>query len=452
MAAVGLEWRPWLRERRDSVTQRLLVRLPGEETLSPCLLEDLDTRQADGSLLWLDVRTREAEELEELGLRFGFDPAAIEDVIDVEQLPKQESYADHLFVVFHALITVDDRIDTHEVDCFVRPDLLVTVHSKPVVGLEWLWDSVQNHPHLSEHGAPEIFGQLSEVIGRRYLEVLDELERRVDDLADLALEADQQVLAEIQLLRREEATIRRVLRPQRMVIAVLRASPPPYLNAQSVASLGDAYDVHNLVVESLATSRQLLTDTLDTYRGASAERQASATTLLTVYAAIVLPLSLITSWYGMNMNNLPASDRTWGWPVVTAVMALVAIGSWLLFIRAGIVGRPGLRLRSQRLLARSLTAAAKAPVQPFTMLWQPMSRVVLDRTPGTLRNGRSTERLTVDSKAADSKAADSKAADSKAADSKAAGAEASGTEGETVAVGDDGETEEELGRSGSGNG
>ena len=351
------------------MTYRLLARGPGEANLSPCDLDDFDAQELAGSLLWLDVQTRDPVEMDQLGHRFGFDPAAIEDVIDVEQLPKYESYADHLFVVLHALISANDRVDTHEIDCFVRANLLVTVRSQHVVGLEWLWDAVQSYPHLVEHGAAEIFAQLSEVIGRRYLEILDEFERRVDELSDPALDADQRVLAEIQLLRREEATIRRALRPQRTVIAALRASPPPVLNVESVSILSDAYDVHNLVVESLVSSRGLLSDTLDTYRGASAERQASATKVLTVYAAIVLPLSLITSWYGMNVDDLPASRERWGWPIVTAVMAVVAIVNWIWFIRIGLVRRP--RLQTQRRLVRGFAVAARAPVRPFTMLWRP---------------------------------------------------------------------------------
>lgn len=354
------------------MSSRLLARGPDEPRLRPRHIDELDSHRKAGSLLWLDVETRDPDVVDELGQRFGFDPAAIEDVLDVEQLPKFDTYPGHLFVVLHSLVTAGDRIDTHEIDCFVGPDLLVTVREQPLVGVDWLWDAVQNYPHLAEHGPDELFAQLAEVVGRRYLEVIAQFELRVDALGDRALDADSQVLGEIQLLRREEVTIRKVLNPQRTVLAALRSNPVPRLTSDSKAILTDAYDVHNVVVESLATARSLLTDTLDTYRGASAERQASATTVLTVYAAIVLPLSLITSWYGMNMNNLPAADQSWGWPVVTGAMVAVVVISWVLFVRAGIVRRP--RLRDDLDLRSSLLTAAKAPVQPFTMLWRPSRR------------------------------------------------------------------------------
>lgn len=363
------------------MSYRLLVRRPEDTKLTPGEVTELDDYEQEGLLRWLDVETRDPAEMDELGARFGFDPAAIEDVIDVEQLPKYEFYDDHLFVVLHALISAGDRIDTHEVDCFVGENLFVTVRSEPVVGIEWLWDAVQTYPQLGAYGASELFAQLAEVVGRRYLEVLDEFELRVDELSDRALDADPDVLAEIQLLRREEATIRKVLRPQRVVIASLRSNPSASLGAEARSILTDAYDVHNLVVESLALSRGLLTDTLDTYRGASAERQAAATTVLTVYAAIVLPLSLITSWYGMNMTNLPGAGWRWGWPVVTVGMVGVAVVSWLLFVRVGMVRRP--RLGQASPIVRSLASAARAPVRPVTMLWRPSQKPRSSDKPST---------------------------------------------------------------------
>ena len=347
------------------MSHRLLARRPGQAGLVPCELADLDERADGGSLLWLDVQFTDESELDELGARFGFSPAAIEDVLDVEQLPKFDDYGDHVFVVLHALIAADDRVDTLEVDCFIGSNLLVTVHDRPVVGLDWLWDAVQRHPHLAEDGADELFAQLAEVIGRRYLELLDVFEARVDTLTEPALDAEQRVLTEIAALRRDEVTIRRALRPQRAMLGAIRSNPPAVFDGRSTELLSDALDVHNLVVGSLTTTRALMTDTLDTYRGASAERQAAAATLLTVYAAIVLPLSLITSWYGMNMS-LPGAGRPWGWWVVTFAMLMVAVVSWVWFVRLGII-----RVRRERGSAvSSLTTVAMAPVRPFTMLWR----------------------------------------------------------------------------------
>ncbi len=365
--------------------QRLLARPTPDAPLCPIDPDQLDKHLDAGLLVWLDVTTEDTTELDALGQRFGFDPAAIEDIVDIEQLPKADHYDDYLFVVLHALATEnrtpggkadqvsvkasrsrEDRVDTREVDCFVRPQLFVTVRASHVTGIDWLWDAVQNYAHLTEHGADDLFAQLTEVIGRRYLEIIDHMEARIDELTEDAIDAEPQVLAEIQTLRREDATIRKVLRPQRTMISNLRHYSHPVIGDSAKRILLDSFDVHNQVVESLASARGLLTDTLDTYRGAAAERHANAATLLTVYSAILLPLTLITGWYGMNVNGLPAADRTKGWQWVTALMLAIAVVSWFWFVRVGLVRIP--KLNRGRSISRGLASAAKAPVRPFTML------------------------------------------------------------------------------------
>lgn len=317
-----------------------------------------------GERVWVDRIIDDDELLVDLATTYDLAPAAIEDVLDVEQLPKFETSGTHLFVVLHSLTHDGDRVDTAEVDCFIDDDFLLTLRREEIVGLEWLWNEVGRNEHLADGGPAEVFGHLCEAIGRRYLAVADELERRVDALGDAALIAGAHVLGEIQLLRREEATVRTMLTPQLRMLDQLSRLSSSHLNDHAHRQLVDAYDAHNQVAASLAMSRQLLSDTLDTYRGAVAEGQGRATNLLTVYAAIVLPMTLIAGWYGMNTANLPAATRPWGWMVVTAVMALVGVVSWLYFARLGLVGRP----RLTKPIGKGLAAAARAPMIPVTML------------------------------------------------------------------------------------
>ncbi len=352
------------------MTARLLVRdglgEPMRES-SPDLAED---HISNKEMVWLDVVTTSASELDQLGERFRFDSAAIEDILDIEQLPKFNEYDEHLFVVLHALTDEGDRVDTLEVDCFITPQMFVTVSAQPVRGLDWLWRAVQSHSHIAENGPDELFGQLAEVIGRRYLEVIAEFENRIDEIAEEALDADPDVLGDIQVLRREETTVRKVLRPQRLMLANLRRGTIPILGPSSLSILGDAFDVHNQVVESLATARGLLTDALDTYRGAAADRQAAATTLLAVYSAILLPLTLITGWFGMNMQ-LPGGEGRWSWAFVLGCMMLITLMSFVAFVRAGFIRGPDF---GDSTVLRGLASAAKAPVKPFTMLRNPSRR------------------------------------------------------------------------------
>lgn len=363
------------------VSIRLLSRENASDPLHRYPASELDALRAAGELLWLDVTSDDPDLVERIGSEFGFDPAAIEDIIDVEQMPKFDDYGDHLFVVLHGLSFEGDRVDTQEVDCFVAKNVFVTVHAEHVVGLDWLWDAVQQQDHLHADSADELFGHFAEVTGRRYFDVANVIEERIDALADAALDADSSVLEEIHMLRREEATVRRMLRPQLMVINDLHHRNRRVIGPAGLSLLSDAYDVHRQVVDSLLSARGLLADTLDTYRGSTAEMHARATTVLAMYSAVLLPLTVISGFYGMNVM-LPGAERHGAWWIIMGAMMLIAVGSVIAFIRAGMLRLP--RDRSDRLTA-GLANVAKMPVKPFAIITRGRTR-----SPGASRTSGSS--------------------------------------------------------------
>ncbi|MEE9417451.1 MAG: magnesium transporter CorA family protein [Acidimicrobiales bacterium] len=335
--------------------------------------EEVDPGQLDEVLessvwVWLDITDHTPDHLETLAETFEFDNMVLEDVNDIELLPKFEDHGDHLYCVFHSLTTVDENIDTAEVDCILKGNLLVTLHDLPLSGVDSLWELTERHPRaVGCTDAAVLLARLGEIIGRRFLEVLVALDRRIVELNELALRADPAVLVDVQQLRRDESTIRMMLAPQRQLMASLELDDSPLLSDRARQRFGSAYDVHNQVVETLEIARALLNDTLDTYHGATAEKLNEVTRVLTVYAAIMLPLSIIVGFFGMNFSNLPWTESSYGIWLVTGAMAVFAIGSWIFFSRRDFVGGPDLGSASRR-VGKSLAAVARAPAKPATLL------------------------------------------------------------------------------------
>jgi magnesium transporter len=318
---------------------------------------------ATGAWAWLDVTSPERPYLDEIQTILNVDESGIEDVVDIELLPKIEDFGDHLLVILHALVARGDRVDTAEMDVILTDRVVVTLHDEQLTSVDALWQVARSGRSTFVSGDPSwVLARLCELIGRRFLDVLVELDRRIEEVGDRALEADSNVLAEVQVLRREAATVRTMLRPQRHVLRALEVSQPSLVTPRAATTFGDAVDIHDQLVESLETSRSLLADVLDTYRGTAGEKLAEITTLLTVYAAIMLPLTLVVGFFGMNLPNLPLQDSSWGWVAVTAFMLVGSALSWTYFVSRGFVGTTSVRARGAR-IARGLAGAVRRPVR-----------------------------------------------------------------------------------------
>ena len=202
---------------------------------------------------------------------------------------------------------------------------------------------------------------LAEALTRRLLSVLDAFDERVEELSMRALQAHPDLLEDLTAVRSDLAAVRRVVHPQREVLDMLRHSTSDLLTDAGRRRLSDVFDVASRAAGGLDEARAALAETLDAYRGAEARQATEVTKVLTVYAAIMLPLSLVVGFFGMNFANLPLLGRSWGWVAVTAVMAVIALTSLGMFISLGWVRRPSGR-RTGQTLGHGLIEATRAPV------------------------------------------------------------------------------------------
>jgi magnesium transporter len=256
----------------------------------------------------------------------------------------------------------EHAVSTYEVDCFLADGWLVTIHDAHAVSISVLSNQVRHRPDLARASIDEIAGLLADVMTRRLLSVLEAFDDRVEGLVAKALTADATLLEELTAVRTDLAGVRRVVKPQREALDVLRHSTSHVVTDAGRRRFSDVFDVASRLATGLDEARSALAETLDAYRGAEARQATEVTKVLTVYAAIMLPLSLIAGIFGMNFVNLPLLDRRWGWVVVAVVMLVVAFVSLGVFISLGWIRRPSGR-RTGAVLGRGLLEASLAPVQ-----------------------------------------------------------------------------------------
>lgn len=178
--------------------------------------------------------------------------------------------------------------------------------------------------------------------------------------------------------------IRRIARPQREVLDGLRRSDSPVVSETGRRRFSDAFDVAGRLTHVLESTRTGLAETLDAYRGAQATEATEVTRVLTIYAAVMLPLALVAGFFGMNFANLPWVERRWGWWAVLGSFVAVALVSLGMFVRAGWI-RPFSPKRAGTLLGQGLWEASKAPVQVVGALYEVTAKPLYEATAKPLR-------------------------------------------------------------------
>ena len=350
---------------------------PAKPVASP-----LDAPQSGWS--WIDIEAADAdiEDLVVLGAGLGLDALALRDAVEDLDLPKVDDFGTSVLVIIHAL--AEGRVETYELDCFLTERHLVTVRRQFSPSIEVLWNGIQQRPELASGGPDEVLARLSDVVTRRLVSLLDVFDDRNEELVLLALRAAPTFLGEITAVRSDLAALRRAVHPQREVLDVLRRSTSPLLTESGRRRFSDVFDAASRAAEGVDGARSALSETLEAYRGAEARKATEVTKVLTVYAAIMLPLSLVAGFFGMNFANLPLIESDAGWIIVSAIMGLIAFVSLGVFISLGWARRPSGR-SAGAVLGHGLAEAARAPAQlvgaVFEMSTMPMRSLVSTRRP-----------------------------------------------------------------------
>ena len=328
---------------------------------------DLQELRSRDGWVWVDVVAPSTAEISSLAGQFALENLDVEDVLRFTEFPNMEQRGGYLFVIAHTPAVDTRRLRTVEVDAFLGRDFLITVRPEASPG----FDAMAQIDGDERATRPDGFlAVLLDLFMQRMRVLVDKLDGEVDRIEVLAIGGDPLAVEQIQVLRRDVVRLRRVLIPQRDVLRAMARSTGGFIVGDSArGTLDSTFDDCLRALEEIESARSLLASALETYRATVGERTNEVMKVLTVFAAIVLPLGLMAGIYGMNFANMPELDWEYGYFALLGVMGLTGLGLWLYFARRGFVGSPRVP-RLDRAVGKGLASFVHLTLTPARTVWQ----------------------------------------------------------------------------------
>ncbi|HZD50979.1 MAG TPA: magnesium/cobalt transporter CorA [Silvibacterium sp.] len=262
---------------------------------------------------WLDIAAPDDSEHTLLSDVFGFHPLVIEDVVHEIQRPKLESYAmvgdklknDYFFLVIHGPETDPDPerlFQTAELDAIFSERYLITIHESPLGSLNEMFSRVHTDPEARlKWGVDVLLYELIDRLVDRYGPILDDFEETLDKLEEEAIgNPPPEFALLISSRKRELLDLRRIMTQQRDVIGQLTRGEVPFMGTQSRIYFRDVLDHLNREVETIDIYRDLVLGCRDIYMSSINNRLNRIMKTLAIISVVTLPLTVITSFFGMN--------------------------------------------------------------------------------------------------------------------------------------------------------
>ena len=284
-----------------------------------------------GRLVWVNITRPTADDINYLSQRFGFHPLDLEDCLSHIERPKIDEYDDYLFIVMHFPIYHSERQVTRpsEVDFFIGPNFLVSVHDGQLRPMQTIWEAckatVEDRQRWMGHGAGRLLYNLLDRIVDYIFPMLSKVSMKIGDIEEnMFTRNTRDILQQISLVRRDVIALRRVMRPQLSIIQNLEREDRPYIQEDLDVYFGDIADAFARASDSVEEYRDVIDGLAATADSVTSYRINEVMRILTVISVIMLPLTLISGIYGMNIS-LPFEKHPLSFIFVMGLMLLVSI-------------------------------------------------------------------------------------------------------------------------------
>jgi magnesium transporter len=283
-----------------------------------------------GEVTWINVTgISKVTDLENLGECFKIHPLVLEDILEVGQRPKVEDYDDYLYIVLNSIrpVAEGEELAAEEISLVLGPHYLLSFYAGDGDIYAPIRERLlQAKGRIRKLGADYLAYSLIDLVVDNYFVELEKFGDQVESLEDeVVANPSPQTLRDVHRFKNDMIMLRKSLWPLREVIARLERRESPLISESLGNYFRDVYDHTIIAIDTVETYRDILSGMLDIYLSSMSNRLNSIMKVLTVIATIFMPLTFITSLYGMNFKNMPELQWEYGYFMVLGMVVVIAL-------------------------------------------------------------------------------------------------------------------------------
>src|SRR5213594_2531296 len=255
--------------------------------------------------------------------RFGWHPLDVEDVLSRRQRPKVDDYVDdgYLFGVLHfpAYDKNVQRLNAGELDFFLGPDYLVTIPNVELLPVTRLFTRVQEdeqfRKQLFEKGSGRLLYEVLDDLFDYCFPILDKIAYKLDSIEDdIEDRRSEEIVSDISKVKQEIISYRKIIKPQRPALRLLERRIERFLPENLELYFDDLVDASERIWDLLDNYKEVVEALEDTNESLISHQQNDILSVLTIFSVVMLPLTFLTGFFGMNVQfpGFDSAGAFWG--------------------------------------------------------------------------------------------------------------------------------------------
>jgi magnesium transporter len=282
-------------------------------------------------LTWVHLDAPTGDEAAQLAERFGWHPLDLEDVLSKRQRPKVDEYPEYIFSVLHfpAYDKAIQRLNAAELDFFLGPDFLITLPITELLPVTRLFARCEADDELRESlfskGSGYLLYHVLDDLFDYCFPILDKIGHKLDSVEDEMFEGRaEEIVRDISNVKQEIISYRKIIKPERSTLRVLEGRVQRFLPQELDLYFDDIVDAAERIWDLLDNYKEVVEGLEQTNESVISHRQNDILRVLTVFSVVLLPLTLLTGIFGMNVK-FPGFETEEAWWAIVGGMFVVLV-------------------------------------------------------------------------------------------------------------------------------
>lgn len=288
----------------------------------------------DTGVTWLHVQgLQDISLMEQLARQYNLHSLTMEDILNVEQRPKIEEYENYIFVTLKILQikTKPRAFGVKNLSLVMGKNFVLSFEDGRSNLFDTIAERIHRHPDqwLEKRNEDYLLYRLIDTVVDGYFFILEQISDRIEKIEDLIIsKPTKRNVRNIYELKTQILKIRKIIWPLREILSHLLNAENNLVSSSVKLYLRDVQDHINQAMDIVETFRDMLANMLDVYLSTLSYRMNEIMKVLTIIATIFMPITFISSIYGMNFRYMPELQWRWGYPLALGLMAVIVL--WML--------------------------------------------------------------------------------------------------------------------------
>lgn len=291
--------------------------------------EEVVKNQNPERVIWIQVQGIKLKVIEKLGVLLGVHDFLLQDIMDREQPPKLEVFENYLFTVVKnpVLPGKNTRIQAEHTCLILGHGLVLSIKE----GDDGLFKDIHHDLKMERHrirhsGADYLTIEILDALTDQYSLILEDLQKQIEGLEESILnQPSEDLIEEIYNQKQQVIGLRGMLWPLLWVNRSLEKVTSRLIHEDSRPYLADLHENTNQALHTANTFHDMLSGLLNLYLSSVSNKMNETMKVLTIISAIFIPLTYITSLYGMNFRYMPELQWKHGYFMVMLFMVVVVL-------------------------------------------------------------------------------------------------------------------------------